>query len=143
MAPSPSRLRVAVLYGGRSAEHDVSVLSATNVIGALDAAKYEALPIFVTREGLWLLSSFDGGTLAKPESGTEVALVPGKGGMLPLLLALLQDENPWVRHEAALALDAMGGGEGFAYARPALEAATKDKNQYVVRVVTHALKARE
>lgn len=79
---SPNRLRIAVLFGGRSAEHDVSVLSATNVMRALDPAKYDALPVFVTREGEWLLASFEDGTLAKPSSGTAVCLVPGGKGRL-------------------------------------------------------------
>ena len=82
MTLSPSRLRIAVLFGGRSAEHDVSVLSATNVMAALAPAKYEAVPIFVTREGQWLLSSFEGGVLAKPAAGTEICLVAGGGGRM-------------------------------------------------------------
>ncbi|TIU62818.1 MAG: D-alanine--D-alanine ligase A, partial [Mesorhizobium sp.] len=48
-----NRLRIAVLFGGRSAEHDVSMLSATNVMRALAPAKYDAVPIFVSREGKW------------------------------------------------------------------------------------------
>lgn len=74
------RLRIGVLFGGRSSEHDVSVLSATNVMAALDPARYDAVPIFVTREGLWLLSRLDNGALAMPETGTEVCLVPGGRG---------------------------------------------------------------
>jgi len=77
-----NRLRIAVLFGGRSAEHDVSVLSATNVMRALDPAKYDALPIFITREGRWLLSSFEDGALAKPSTGTEACLVPGGQGRM-------------------------------------------------------------
>ncbi|MGO4816533.1 D-alanine--D-alanine ligase, partial [Cupriavidus sp. 2MCAB6] len=61
MSMSSPRLRIAVLFGGRSAEHDVSVLSATNVMNALEPAKYDAVPIFVTREGQWLLSRLEGG----------------------------------------------------------------------------------
>jgi D-alanine-D-alanine ligase len=76
------RLRIAVLFGGRSAEHDVSVLSATNVVRALSPAKYDVLPIFVTRNGTWLLSSIENGNLAKPESGTQVCLVPGGQGRM-------------------------------------------------------------
>lgn len=76
------RLRIAVLFGGRSAEHDVSVLSATNVVRALDPGRYDAVPIFITHEGIWLLSSFQDGTLSKPESGTEVCLVPGGQGRI-------------------------------------------------------------
>lgn len=80
-----SRLRIAVLFGGRSAEHDVSVLSATNVMRALDPARYDAVPIFVTREGRWLLSSYEDGTLEKPASGSEVSLLAGgKGRALAL-----------------------------------------------------------
>ncbi|UVC16003.1 D-alanine--D-alanine ligase family protein [Mesorhizobium onobrychidis] len=82
MADTSKRLRIAVLFGGRSAEHDVSVLSATNILRALEPAKYDAVPIFVTREGQWLLSSLEGGTLAKPSSGTEVCLVPGGQGRM-------------------------------------------------------------
>ena len=48
-----------MLFGGRSAEHDVSVLSATNVMRALEPAKYDAVPVFITRDGQWLLSSFE------------------------------------------------------------------------------------
>jgi len=76
------RLRIAVLFGGRSAEHDVSVLSATNVMRALDPQKYEAVPIYVTRAGQWLLSRYQDGALAKPSQGTEVALLPGGQGRM-------------------------------------------------------------
>jgi len=82
MTSSRGRLRIAVLFGGRSAEHDVSIMSATNVMGALEPSKYEAVPIFVTREGQWLLSRFENGVLAKPANGTEIALVPGGHGRM-------------------------------------------------------------
>ncbi|MBB3609575.1 D-alanine--D-alanine ligase family protein [Rhizobium sp. BK602] len=81
-APHSKKLRIAVLFGGRSAEHDVSVLSATNVMRALEPARYDAVPIFVTRDGRWFLSSFDNGALSKPESGSELCLVPGGRGRL-------------------------------------------------------------
>lgn len=82
MTSSRGKLRIAVLFGGRSAEHDVSVMSATNVVGALEPSKYEAVPIFVTREGEWLLSHFENGVLARPANGTEIALVPGGRGRM-------------------------------------------------------------
>ncbi|MBB4230641.1 D-alanine--D-alanine ligase family protein [Rhizobium mongolense] len=82
MIDASNRLRIAVLFGGRSSEHDVSVLSATNVMRALEPQKYDAIPVFVTREGQWLLSSFDDGALAKPEKGAEVCLVPGGRGRM-------------------------------------------------------------
>ena len=48
------RVRVAVLFGGQSAEHDVSLRSAQTVIGALDPDRYEVVPVGVTRDGWWL-----------------------------------------------------------------------------------------
>lgn len=48
-----SRLRVAVLYGGRSGEHEVSVRSAKSVIEALDPSRYEAVPLFIDKQGKW------------------------------------------------------------------------------------------
>lgn len=86
-----SRLRIAVLFGGRSAEHDVSVLSATNVMRALDPARYDAVPVFVTREGLWLLSAFADGNLSKPDSGSQLCLVSGGRGRI---MAIPADGTP-------------------------------------------------
>jgi len=48
------KLRVAVLFGGRSGEHDVSLLSARSVLSVLDTAKYEVIQIGITRDGTWL-----------------------------------------------------------------------------------------
>ena len=55
------RLRVALLFGGRSAEHEVSVLSAANVFRALDPARYETVPIGITKSGTWLICSVHDG----------------------------------------------------------------------------------
>jgi D-alanine-D-alanine ligase len=52
----PNKIRVGVIFGGRSAEHEVSIVSATSVINALDRNKYEVLPIGITPEGRWLSS---------------------------------------------------------------------------------------
>ena len=48
------KIRVAVLFGGRSAEHEVSIRSAANVIAALDPAKYEVTEIKIPKKGRWL-----------------------------------------------------------------------------------------
>jgi D-alanine-D-alanine ligase len=48
------KLRVGVIFGGRSGEHEVSVRSARAVIDAMDAQKYEVVPIAITKEGKWL-----------------------------------------------------------------------------------------
>ncbi|HEX9007511.1 MAG TPA: D-alanine--D-alanine ligase family protein [Bacteroidota bacterium] len=50
------KLRVGVIFGGRSGEHEVSLVSASSIIHALDPAKYEVVPIGITREGRWLSS---------------------------------------------------------------------------------------
>lgn len=54
MTPRARKLRVAVLFGGRSVEHEVSVVSAQGVMGALDDTRFKAVPIGVTRQGTWL-----------------------------------------------------------------------------------------
>ena len=51
------RLRVGVLFGGRSGEHEVSLASAASVIRALDPEKYEAVPIGITKDGRWLVGT--------------------------------------------------------------------------------------
>ena len=51
------KIRVGILFGGRSGEHDVSLQSAASVIKALDPAKYEIVPIGITREGHWRVGS--------------------------------------------------------------------------------------
>src|SRR5215218_9670985 len=48
------KVRVAVLFGGQSSEHDVSLRSAETVMGALDPDRYEVVPVGITREGRWL-----------------------------------------------------------------------------------------
>jgi D-alanine-D-alanine ligase len=55
-AKTPSKkLRVAVLFGGRSGEHEVSLMSARSVIAALDPAKYEIFPVGITHAGNWFV----------------------------------------------------------------------------------------
>jgi D-alanine-D-alanine ligase len=54
MTSHNKKLRIGVIFGGRSGEHEVSLASAASVIRALDPAKYEAVPIGITKEGRWL-----------------------------------------------------------------------------------------
>jgi D-alanine-D-alanine ligase len=51
------KLRVGVLFGGRSGEHEVSLLSAASVLKAIDRSKYEVVPIGITKEGRWLAAT--------------------------------------------------------------------------------------
>ena len=48
------KLRVGIIFGGRSGEHDVSIRSAASVIDAIDRKKYDVVPIAISREGKWL-----------------------------------------------------------------------------------------
>jgi D-alanine-D-alanine ligase len=54
MSPLPDRVRLVVLFGGQSAEHEVSCTSATHVLGAVDLERYHVEAIGITREGRWV-----------------------------------------------------------------------------------------
>jgi D-alanine-D-alanine ligase len=96
------RMRVALLFGGRSAEHEVSVLSAGNVFRALDPTRYETVPIGITKSGTWILCSVQGGAFpaAVPERGPRVALVPGGSGRL-----IVMPEKEGAEPDVSLAVD--------------------------------------
>jgi D-alanine-D-alanine ligase len=78
------KIRVALLYGGRSAEHPVSVVSARSVMEALDPERFEVVPIGITRQGAWMLPRTSPLELTAPEGGLpqveadghEIALRP-------------------------------------------------------------------
>jgi D-alanine-D-alanine ligase len=57
IADNKKRLRIGILFGGRSGEHEVSLASAASVIRGLDPDKYEAVPIGITKEGHWFIGS--------------------------------------------------------------------------------------
>jgi D-alanine-D-alanine ligase len=74
---SGKRLRVGVLFGGRSGEHEVSLASAASVIRALDPEKYEAVPIGISKDGRWLLARGAEKMLAEVlKSGDRIVLPP-------------------------------------------------------------------
>ena len=47
------KTNVAVFFGGRSVEHEISVLSALQAINAMDTEKYNIVPIYITKQGRW------------------------------------------------------------------------------------------
>lgn len=80
-------LRVGVLFGGRSGEHEVSLASAASVIRGLDPDKYEAVPIGITKDGHWLVG--EGAVKMLPEvlkGGRRVMLTadPTEAALVPL-----------------------------------------------------------
>jgi D-alanine-D-alanine ligase len=88
------RMRVGVIYGGRSGEHEVSLRSAASVIAALDAERYEVVPIAITKAGRWLSGPESLAQLEKaqrtlspaPDRGREVTIAPDptRRSLLPL-----------------------------------------------------------
>lgn len=88
---SGKRKRIGLLFGGRSAEHEVSRMSAANVLRALDPDRYVVVPIGIRRDGRWVLC--DGGngagsgtrSLDIPDGAPQVALLPGGGGEMIVL----------------------------------------------------------
>jgi len=82
-----AKLRVGILFGGRSGEHEVSLASAASVIRALDPAKYEAVPIGIGKDGRWFVGT--GAQKMLPDilkSGEHVTLPadPGSASLVPL-----------------------------------------------------------
>ncbi len=76
------KLRVGILFGGQSAEHEVSLRSAKNVVDALDRTKYEPVLIGIEKTGKWLLAGAEmmlpaAVSLALPSNGRDLALNPG------------------------------------------------------------------
>ena len=90
------KLRVGVVFGGRSGEHEVSLASARSIMAVMDRDKYDIVPIGITHDGRWLTSGDPlaaltaGGQTAAPADPQAAAagreLVPGAtGGRFPLL----------------------------------------------------------
>jgi D-alanine-D-alanine ligase len=81
----PRKIRVGILFGGRSAEHEVSLQSAKNIVDAIDRNKYEVVLIGIDKRGQWhlneeprfLLPTTQSELPELPESGENLALVPG------------------------------------------------------------------
>jgi D-alanine-D-alanine ligase len=75
------KLRVGVIFGGRSGEHEVSVASARAVMDALDASKYDIVPIGITREGRWLAGAdphlLTGGAVDETAQGVTAVAITG------------------------------------------------------------------
>ncbi len=82
VADEQRKIRVAVVFGGRSTEHAISCVSAASVLRALDRDRFDVVPIGITREGGWVLTSDD--PLALEIHGRELPEVAkGDAVMLP------------------------------------------------------------
>jgi D-alanine-D-alanine ligase len=65
------KIRIGLIFGGRSGEHEVSLASAESVMANLDRDKYEVVPIGITKEGSWLLGTEPRALLAAEQSASQ------------------------------------------------------------------------
>ena len=92
------KLRIGVLFGGRSGEHEVSLLSAASVVNAIDKNKYEVVPIGITKEGRWLTAEHAenlllGNAADKSVRSTQAHLRAGDPDATPGAALLAQGES--------------------------------------------------
>jgi D-alanine-D-alanine ligase len=83
-----TRLRVGLLAGGRSSEHDISLASARSVLAALDRDRYDVVSVAIGRDGRWALTDGSSGHALVSDTGTgpvETLPVPAEGGTLAAL----------------------------------------------------------
>ena len=107
-----AKLRVGILFGGRSGEHEVSLLSAASVLNAIDKTKYEVVPIGITKDGRWLTAEHAErllkGNAGEGARATQTSLRAGDPEATPGAAVLATGESVVVppepaRHDAALA----------------------------------------
>ncbi len=110
------KLRVALLFGGRSVEHEISVQSAKNIFTALDPARYEAVLVGIDFEGRW--HTIEAAFLLEASQGTRVpvdrprlAVVPG-GGRRFLIPALDEEAIPMLGDEIDVVFPILHGPHG-------------------------------
>src|SRR6202042_3321541 len=88
------KLRVGILFGGRSGEHEVSLLSAASVFNAIDKNKYEVVPIGITKQGHWVTSADAERLLkGKTEDGERTHLRAGDPATPPAAAVLANGES--------------------------------------------------
>jgi D-alanine-D-alanine ligase len=106
------KLTVGVIFGGRSGEHEISLMSARSVLGALDPDRYRIVQIGITRQGSWLtgenvLEALEGNKL----EGLDVAVILGQPG-LPGLYRWRKDQAPSVLSQLDVVFPVLHGTFG-------------------------------
>jgi D-alanine-D-alanine ligase len=105
MAKSSSKIRVGILFGGRSGEHEVSLLSAASVLNAIDKTKYDVVPIGITKEGRWLTAEnaerLLKGSASEPSAAAPTNLRAGDPEATPGAALLAAGESVVVPPEPA------------------------------------------
>ena len=91
------KLRVGILFGGRSGEHEVSLLSANSILNAIDRTKYDVIPIGITKQGQWITSTEAERLLAGDTKPAPVLLKSVSANAALQSEALAQQNNPVLR----------------------------------------------
>ena len=99
-----TRLRIGVLFGGRSTEHEVSILSAQSIIAAMDPLRFEPVPLYIDKNGRWLVGGSVKRLVSAQATGKYVYLPPDPT-QHSLVPALNGGESP-----SAVAGEGRGGG---------------------------------
>jgi D-alanine-D-alanine ligase len=97
-----AKLRVGILFGGRSGEHEVSLLSAASVLKAIDKTKYEVVPIGITKDGRWLTAEHAERLLKGEEQADKPALSGAEGSVRSTSATQLRAGDPEATPGAAL-----------------------------------------
>src|SRR5512142_3077214 len=95
------KIRVGILFGGRSGEHEVSLLSAASVFNAIDKTRFEVVPIGITKEGRWL-TDLHAEQLLKGETKSDHHLRAGDPAATPGAAVLAKGESILVPPEPSV-----------------------------------------
>jgi D-alanine-D-alanine ligase len=87
------KLRIGILFGGRSGEHEVSLLSAASILKAIDRKKYEVVPIGIGKQGQWLLGG-EAQRLLAPPTPASVESASEADAEFALAAAVLRSGEP-------------------------------------------------
>ncbi len=88
------KIRLALLYGGKSGEHEVSIQTAFSVLNALNLARYEPIPIYITLNGTWIQGETITQQLHSPEQLRLKPPVQMVSGIDPTRPSLMQSDQP-------------------------------------------------
>ena len=115
------RVRVGIVYGGRSSEHEVSLASAAAVIAHLDPERYERIPIHIGRDGRWSLAGEPRGSLTAAEAIARARSSRGAGGDAPSAQEVHFLPRPGAAQLLTVRPDAGAGGGRAEFGMQALD----------------------